>query len=113
MIRKIFRKIYNQFLGLEFDYAFDRGISLFGINLMKSKSKFSERSQKVLNYFLSEKFKTVLYIGSGGWWHAKEFTKNWSNVICIDYGRSIYAKSYKSEENINLIIADFSSWITD
>ena len=113
LIRRIFRKIYNQFLGLEFDFAFDRGISLFGINIRKSKSKFAERSQKVLNYCLTENFKSVLDVGSGGGWHAKEFAKNGSKVTCIDYGKSIYAKSYKTEESINLIIADFNNWITN
>ncbi len=99
-------------IGLDINIAFDRGISLFGLNLSKTKHRLAFRGMPALEYCIGLGCKTVLDVGSGGGEHARAFSKAGASVTCVDFGTSIYAKSVDEGNRINVIYVDFNKWET-
>jgi 2-polyprenyl-3-methyl-5-hydroxy-6-metoxy-1,4-benzoquinol methylase len=97
-------------LGIEVTNSFDRGISVFGINVAKGKYPEAPRSHVALEKCISLKPSTVLDVGSGGGEHAYAFSQSGSKVTCIDFGTSVYAEKAIPHTTINVIYADFTTW---
>ena len=97
-------------MGLEVTNSFDRGTSLFGINVAVGKHPPAPRSGVVLQECLNRKPKNVLDVGSGGGEHARMFSDQGSKVTCIDFGTSVYAQKAIPDTKINVVYADFTKW---
>jgi len=100
------------FLNLNIRRSITPGIVLFSYNLYfdsrKGPRKF--RSQYALDFALKLKPKSVLDVGSGGGYHAKEFCDAGARVLCVDYGTSIYAKQ-SGLDGLEVVNADFNQFI--
>ena len=96
-------------LGLEVNYALDRGIGIFGMNLSHARKSYAERSENALAHCRTLTPATVLDVGSGGGQHAGAFATGGAQVTCIDYGTSIYAKTLTPTPNVHVVNADFAA----
>ena len=97
-------------------YSITPGVSIFGYNLYGDirSGVNKSRSSYALDYVKSLKSKHVLDVGSGGGQHAKEFIDNGSDVVCVDFGTSIYAKNDDNNyKNISLVNVDFKNFTSD
>ena len=113
-MKKILKK-FLRLLNLEIDSAVDRGVSIFGLNIrnLKSNAQYCEgiKGSNIIDYCLKFNSKNVLDVGAGSGIHAEIFAKNGSNVLCIDYGTSKYAKDFKIyKKNIKRENVDFNNW---
>lgn len=99
--------------GIEVNYALDPGLSLFGINLSRSRHGYADRSAVALQYCRRLSPRTVLDVGSGGGQHASAFASDGANVTCVDLGTSIYAKTSQTVERVRVINTDFERWQAD
>lgn len=107
-------KIFFPIIGFEIDFALDRGISLFGVNIRSTKRKYTGgRSSYALKKCLGLPIKSVLDVGSGGGEHARKFKSIGKQVTCVDYGTSIYADKFINNDGIERIIVDFNRWEID
>lgn len=97
-------------LGIEVTNSFDRGASIFGINVAFGKHPFALQSSVALQKCLEMKPTTVLDVGSGGGEHAREFSKNGSKVTCVDFGTSVYAQKAIPDTDIQVVYTDFTKW---
>jgi len=81
-------------LGLNLSYAVTPGVSLFGLNLFPDprSGPLRYRSMYALEFALKLSPKSVLDVGSGGGVHAQRFLDHGCEVVCIDYGTSVYAE---------------------
>ena len=88
------------------------GISAFGFNWFRDSRrgvpKF--RSLYALDCTVGLKPRTVLDVGSGGGYHASTFSKSGSQVLCVDYGTSVYAQQTKVK-NLDVIHVDFNHFV--
>lgn len=109
-IKRIVRFILNYF-SMNIRYQVTPGISIFGFNLFfdKRDGPHKFRSMYALDYIKKLNFKSVLDVGSGGGYHANEFELSGSDVTCVDYGTSIYAKESKID-NLKIISVDFNKF---
>ena len=113
MIKDITRKILS-FIGLNIRFAVVPGISLFGINIHRDsrKGKADFRGNYALKYCTNLKINTVLDVGSGGREHAKVFANSGFDVLCVDYGTSLYAQRSKID-GVKIIYDDFNKFKSD
>ena len=113
MIKKIARKILS-FFGLNIRFAVVPGISFFGINIHRDVRKGSAdfRGNYALEYCKNLDIKNVLDVGSGGGEHAQEFLDCGKDVLCIDFGTSVYAQEPKANK-ISVINEDFINFESD
>lgn len=90
------------------------GISLFGFNFYKDiiLESYGFRASAALKYAINLRPKKVIDIGSGGGEHALQFLNVGSDVLCIDYGTSIYAKNQQSEQ-LTVLKIDFNDFIPE
>ena len=115
-MKKFFKNIVKRvfpILGIEIDFALDRGISIFGINIRRAKRKYAYRSIYALKRCLKLPIKSVLDVGSGGGEHARKFKLSGKEVTCVDYGTSIYADKFIKSDGIERIEVDFNLWQVD
>ncbi|PWJ60381.1 methyltransferase family protein [Dyadobacter jejuensis] len=97
-------------LGLEVTRSFDRGTSILGYNVAQAKHPVADRSAVALQKCLQLKPNSVLDVGSGGGEHAREFSKSGAQVICVDFGTSVYAQKAIPDTTINVVYTDFTTW---
>jgi SAM-dependent methyltransferase len=100
-------------LGIEINYAFDAGISLFGLNIGRARNPYSGRSSVALRHCLQLAAVDVLDVGSGGGHHAAAFAASGANVTCVDYGTSIYAQESTPTGGVTVVNVDFAQWAPD
>jgi len=98
-------------LRLNVRYALTPGVSLAGFNLFVDDRPGppKERSRYALDATLALKPSTVLDVGSGGGYHALAFAEAGAQVLCIDYGTSIYARA-AAPGPIQVVHADFNQF---
>lgn len=99
-------------LGIEVNHSLDSGVSLFGLNVSRSRARFDQRSSVALKRCLDLKPATVLDVGSGGGYHAEAFQNAGARVTCIDFGTSIYAND-ATDATLKVINTDFNRWSPD
>ena len=58
------------------------------------------------------KINSVLDVGSGGKEHAKTFANNGFDVLCVDYGTSLYAKA-STIDGVKTVYCDFINFKSD
>jgi 2-polyprenyl-3-methyl-5-hydroxy-6-metoxy-1,4-benzoquinol methylase len=87
------------------------GIALFGYNIFKDTCPGYPRFRSLyaLDYAIKLKPISVLDVGSGGGYHALAFANAGSNVLCVDYGSSVYAKQ-SDVHNLNVVHVDFNQF---
>lgn len=107
-LKNLIKKLSN--VGLDINYSLDSGISIFGINISVARHQFASQSQVALQYCLEKDFSSVLDVGSGGAFHAREFGKKGAFVTCIDFGTSIYAIKKVAHDRIKIVNTDFTAW---
>lgn len=98
-------------LGMNSTYPVNPGVSLFGVNFFRDSrpGPVRFRSAYALDYALRLRPQSVLDVGSGGGEHAQEFAKAGSDVLCVDYGTSVYAQR-SQPTNLNVVHADFMEY---
>ena len=109
-VKRLARKVLNLFK-INVRYQITPGISILGFNFfidpIKGRPKY--RAVYALEYIKAINPKTVLDVGSGAGWHAKELQASGAEVTCIDYGSSVYAKT-SAAEGLNVIRIDFNKY---
>lgn len=101
-------------LGLNLTYALTPGISAFGLNVFADSrpGPLRYRSSYALDYALELEPKTVLDVGSGGGRHAQIFAEHGCDVLCVDYGTSIYAQN-ANIAGLKIVSADFNKFTSE
>ena len=81
-------------LGLNLTYALTPGVSILGLNIFRDDrpGPYRYRSSYALDHVLARKPGTVLDVGSGGGHHARQFADAGCDVLCVDFGTSVYAQ---------------------
>ena len=110
MLKKIIRQALK-IVNINIRAAVTPGVSFFGFNFYLDKREGPEkpRSQYALEFALTLNPRNVLDVGSGGGQHAHAFHKHGSNVLCVDYGTSIYAQE-KVDNGIEVVNVDFNTF---
>jgi 2-polyprenyl-3-methyl-5-hydroxy-6-metoxy-1,4-benzoquinol methylase len=98
-------------IGLNLRYSVTPGISLFGLNIFLDDRPGSprQRSAYALDAALALKPVTVLDVGSGGGHHAQAFAKAGAQVLCVDFGTSVYAQG-SALQPVEIIHTDFNQF---
>jgi 2-polyprenyl-3-methyl-5-hydroxy-6-metoxy-1,4-benzoquinol methylase len=92
-------------------YSVTPGVSLLGLNVFfdNRHGPPKERARYALDAALALKPVTVLDVGSGGGYHAQAFARAGAQVLCVDYGTSIYARNAVSGP-VQVVYADFNQF---
>lgn len=87
------------------------GVSLFGINFFRDSvpGKARGRSAYALDAALALRPRSVLDVGSGGGYHAQAFVEAGADVVCVDFGTSVYAKS-STVRGLSVFQGDFNEY---
>tara|TARA_B100001989_G_scaffold37351_1_gene22419 strand:+ start:30220 stop:30942 length:723 start_codon:yes stop_codon:yes gene_type:complete len=103
MLKNFVRKILS-YIGLNIRFSVVPGLSIFGINIHPDPRKgvASFRGNFALEHCLKLDINNVLDVGSGGGEHAKMFLNNGLDVVCVDYGTSVYYQE-SNTEGLNII----------
>lgn len=98
-------------VGLNLTYAMTPGISAFGLNVFRDPrpGPLRFRSLYAIDHALKLNPKTVLDVGSGGGIHAQRFADHGCEVLCIDYGTSVYAEQ-AAGDGLKVVNADFNAY---
>jgi 2-polyprenyl-3-methyl-5-hydroxy-6-metoxy-1,4-benzoquinol methylase len=93
-LKSLARRILS-FLGLNIRFAVTPGVSVLGFNVFVDDRPGPPkgRAQYALQAALHLKPATVLDVGSGGGDHARAFVEAGAQVLCVDFGTSIYARA--------------------
>ena len=96
-------------LRLNVRYQLTPGIALLGFNFFIDRRPGlpKARSQYALEAALQLHPTSVLDVGSGGGNHARAFHSGGAQVLCVDYGTSIYARSAQADA-LEVIHVDFN-----
>ncbi len=99
-------------IGLNIRFAVTPGVSLLGFNLFidHRPGPPKGRSQYALDAALALHPATVLDVGSGGGHHARAFVEAGAQVLCVDYGTSIYARNTPSAL-LDVVHVDFNQFV--
>ena len=87
------------------------GLTLFGYNFFKDVRAGAPRFRGLyaLDHALILRPASVLDVGSGGGYHALAFAKAGCDVLCVDLGRSIYARD-SDVRNLSVVHCDFGQF---
>jgi 2-polyprenyl-3-methyl-5-hydroxy-6-metoxy-1,4-benzoquinol methylase len=87
------------------------GIAILGVNVFfdQRPGPHKPRSTYALDYALKLHPHTVLDVGSGGGQHARTFQQNGADVLCVDYGTSVYARK-STVDGLTVIQTDFNTF---
>jgi 2-polyprenyl-3-methyl-5-hydroxy-6-metoxy-1,4-benzoquinol methylase len=109
-VKRLARGVLS-WLRLNIRYAVTPGVSLLGLNVFVDDRPGppKERSRYALDVALALKPTTVLDVGSGGGYHAQAFALAGAEVLCVDYGTSIYAQSAAAGP-VQVVHADFNAF---
>jgi 2-polyprenyl-3-methyl-5-hydroxy-6-metoxy-1,4-benzoquinol methylase len=101
-------------LGLNLTYALTPGLSAFGLNIFRDPrpGPLRFRSSYAMDRALKLNPRTVLDVGSGGGVHARQFAEHGCDVVCVDYGTSVYAEQ-SVKDGLKIIKTDFNSYEPD
>lgn len=101
-------------LGLNLTYALTPGISALGLNIFRDSrpGPFRYRSSYALDFALGLNPQTVIDVGSGGGRHAQLFVENGCDVLCVDYGTSIYAQNAEFK-GLTVVNTDFNQFTSE
>lgn len=99
--------------GIEINHSLDVGVSLFGLNVSRSRHRLEPRSASAFRAACHSHPAAVLDVGSGGGEHARAFAEGGANVTCVDLGSSIYAERAVDHCRIRRVAADFGQWTPD
>jgi 2-polyprenyl-3-methyl-5-hydroxy-6-metoxy-1,4-benzoquinol methylase len=109
LVRSILQKV-----GLNLAYSLAPGISIFGLRIFRDSrpSLFRYRASYAIDYALNKKPKRVLDVGSGGGQHARQFKEAGCDVLCVDYGTSVYAQA-SMVDGLRVIHTDFNKFVPE
>ena len=112
MLKNLARKLLS-YIGLNIRFSVVPGLSIFGINIHRDPRKgvANFRGNYALEHCLKLNINNVLDVGSGGGEHAQSFLSNGLEVVCVDYGTSVYYQE-SNIKGLNIIyenIVNFES----
>jgi 2-polyprenyl-3-methyl-5-hydroxy-6-metoxy-1,4-benzoquinol methylase len=108
--RMAVRNILGLF-GLNVVNSFLPGLAFFGVHVFRERrpGPMRPRSSYALDHALKLAPKSVLDVGSGGGFHARAFAEAGSEVLCVDYGTSVYAR-HGQRDGLTVVNVDFNAF---